>query len=373
MPASLHVNIPEPCHENWQNMTPNQQGRHCMSCQKTVVDFTLMSDQEILNHISRASSNICGRFDEEQLDKVYEEKKIRRSFSFRYAWNVVVATFLLTGNAAMAQSKNPVKKKEMVNSKDKTDNREQQIILGGIASIIPDRKITGEIIDDSTGKPVSFASIRIKGVKTGLSANEAGRFDLVAPGRKNKITLIASAIGYADNEFEVPVDNGKLYKIMLAPEADELKPVVVVGFPATIGKIVGGPVVQKVAPSAQKDTSCLSGIAGGLSVTRKITTVEKIKRTVNEWVPKKDVRIYPNPVEPGSSININMDLNETGEYKLELMDASGKLVLIQPLQVAQKTQTVSVPTQSFWSRGIYWLRLSNGTTKKIYQAKVLLQ
>ena len=33
------LNIAEPCREDWQNMTPNNLGRHCQNCQKTVVDF----------------------------------------------------------------------------------------------------------------------------------------------------------------------------------------------------------------------------------------------------------------------------------------------------------------------------------------------
>ena len=51
MPKSLQLNIAEPCHENWQNMTTQEQGRFCGSCRKSVVDFTMMSDQEVLNYL----------------------------------------------------------------------------------------------------------------------------------------------------------------------------------------------------------------------------------------------------------------------------------------------------------------------------------
>ncbi|WP_315816280.1 hypothetical protein [Paraflavitalea speifideaquila] len=77
-----------------------------MACQKTVVDFTLMSDQEILNFISSASSSVCGRFNNDQLNKTYVEKKIKPSFTFRYAWNMLVSAFLLSGSGAMAQTEN---------------------------------------------------------------------------------------------------------------------------------------------------------------------------------------------------------------------------------------------------------------------------
>ena len=42
-----NISIPQPCSQSWQQMTPVEQGRHCESCCKTVVDFTPMSNDEI--------------------------------------------------------------------------------------------------------------------------------------------------------------------------------------------------------------------------------------------------------------------------------------------------------------------------------------
>lgn len=62
--------IPEPCHENWDKMTPNNNGRFCLSCSKTVVDFTKMLPDEIQQYfISKKGNNICGRFKNSQLDQ----------------------------------------------------------------------------------------------------------------------------------------------------------------------------------------------------------------------------------------------------------------------------------------------------------------
>ena len=36
----MKITIPTPCHENWNEMTPNEMGRHCTVCSKTVKDFT---------------------------------------------------------------------------------------------------------------------------------------------------------------------------------------------------------------------------------------------------------------------------------------------------------------------------------------------
>lgn len=43
----VHLRIPEPCHENWEDMTPNERGRFCQNCQKDVIDFTQATPSEI--------------------------------------------------------------------------------------------------------------------------------------------------------------------------------------------------------------------------------------------------------------------------------------------------------------------------------------
>lgn len=51
-------------------MTPDTGGRHCAMCCKTVIDFTLMSDAQIIDIFKRAGSNPpCGRFLESQLNR----------------------------------------------------------------------------------------------------------------------------------------------------------------------------------------------------------------------------------------------------------------------------------------------------------------
>jgi len=50
-PYFLHID--EPCHEDWSEMTPVEQGRFCASCKKTVFDFTTASDNEITSHLKK--------------------------------------------------------------------------------------------------------------------------------------------------------------------------------------------------------------------------------------------------------------------------------------------------------------------------------
>ena len=56
------LHIEKPCLEDWNKMSHNQTGRHCQLCDKTVVDFTQMSPEEISNYLTKKSKErICGR------------------------------------------------------------------------------------------------------------------------------------------------------------------------------------------------------------------------------------------------------------------------------------------------------------------------
>lgn len=65
----LPISIPVPCHENWDNMQPRNDGRHCSACAKTVVDFTVMSDEEVLHYLDTQKGRVCGRFSAVQLNR----------------------------------------------------------------------------------------------------------------------------------------------------------------------------------------------------------------------------------------------------------------------------------------------------------------
>lgn len=71
MERDFKITIPKPCHENWDTMTPRDNGRFCMSCSKTVVDFTTMLPDEVQHFfIQNQDKRICGRFKNEQLDTI---------------------------------------------------------------------------------------------------------------------------------------------------------------------------------------------------------------------------------------------------------------------------------------------------------------
>jgi hypothetical protein len=59
--------IPKPCHENWDAMSPRDDGRHCATCAKTVVDLTVFDAEDGARVLARihaqvsAHAHICVR------------------------------------------------------------------------------------------------------------------------------------------------------------------------------------------------------------------------------------------------------------------------------------------------------------------------
>lgn len=95
MSKAIQIKVPKPCHENWHSMTPKEQGRFCASCEKVVVDFSKMSDKELLHHLSKtAGQPVCGRFANDQLNREIKPPTINRRFSPAYVWNLLLATAL---------------------------------------------------------------------------------------------------------------------------------------------------------------------------------------------------------------------------------------------------------------------------------------
>jgi len=62
------IQIPTPCHQDWDAMTANEQGRHCLQCCKTVVDFTEQEPEAIIQYLkAHTGQSVCGRFTAAQI------------------------------------------------------------------------------------------------------------------------------------------------------------------------------------------------------------------------------------------------------------------------------------------------------------------
>src|SRR5689334_20284338 len=94
---TFQLSIPNPCHESWNSMSKQEQGRFCNKCQKTVFDFTGKSPEEIRQLLTeRSKEKICGRFRNDQLSQPVSLEFSILSFGTRLnAIQVFLAALLL--------------------------------------------------------------------------------------------------------------------------------------------------------------------------------------------------------------------------------------------------------------------------------------
>ncbi|RAJ85848.1 hypothetical protein CLV59_102554 [Chitinophaga dinghuensis] len=65
----LYLSIPSPCKESWDEMVAVTDGRFCKSCQRTVMDFTQFTDEQLLAYFKGQKGAVCGRLRSEQLKR----------------------------------------------------------------------------------------------------------------------------------------------------------------------------------------------------------------------------------------------------------------------------------------------------------------
>ena len=94
MAKNIQIKVADPCGQNWEGMKEVKDGRYCASCQKTVVDFTTMSDRELLSWLAGAGKNVCGRLSPDQVNRDLLPVRERKA-GWKGAWNFLLASLLV--------------------------------------------------------------------------------------------------------------------------------------------------------------------------------------------------------------------------------------------------------------------------------------
>ncbi len=137
-PSSIQINIPTPCLQNWDEMTPCGQGRHCAQCNKTVIDFTTWSDASLHQFFAKDPHNVCGRFRADQLSHPIDLQPQPHGWFYRIVAAMGLSLIFAPKNT---QAQAP------------PDNVEQYIVSEQTkqpkpADTIPKIKIIGTILDE---------------------------------------------------------------------------------------------------------------------------------------------------------------------------------------------------------------------------------
>ena len=226
---TVQLTIPTPCQQRWQDMKAEEQGRFCANCQKTVVDFSTLTDQQVIKLLARKSDSTCGRFRVNQLNRELTVSAPTSQPSIRL-FSLLTAGLLgyQTARAdALSSTAEPI-----------TQNVTQSPITDSIAPINAERPstdsvrvITGQVIDHTTNATLPGATVSIKGTLKEINTDDEGRFQLSIPAEytNDLIILKIAGIGFLSQELQLRPEQTAPLMITLKEDSVALNQVFVVG------------------------------------------------------------------------------------------------------------------------------------------------
>lgn len=195
MNSQIKISIPEPCHEDWNKMIPNEKGRFCESCSKTVVDFTTMLPDDIKYYfLENRGKSICGRMKQSQLDSIVIQIPSRVLYSqTNYQHYFLLSLFVVMGTTLFScADKNGNKQKiDKIEIVEDTNNVETSDVKSIDSNKIPKIKFS---------KPISILCGEI-------TKNKESKVDIeVAGNNSNVVSKEEDIIYYGGIGMEVKAE-----------------------------------------------------------------------------------------------------------------------------------------------------------------------
>lgn len=302
------VNIPKPCHENWDQMDIIEQGRFCNACQAPVIDFTLLLDNEVLNIFSKAtsSSTLCGQMHKTQLNRPIVYTKPTITFAGRM-WGFVLGFMLLT-SALKAQDRCKSLTAYVI-SETKNIDSVKKIIAGKKVQIILNQFPFNGSFNDIDHRKIEHVSVLI-----------------------NKPYAAWHNVTYEAIVIVKTKPN--------IPKNDDQE----IGDDIAKGRMVGEYVVSPEPPSKQivPEKYTLRGGIGGL-IKYDIKEPENILTKVNNLYSEKtptsnktvlEPTIFPNPVKRNEQLTVVTEFD--GLCNVRLLNIGGEIILSQNIRFKRK-------------------------------------
>ena len=370
MKEQLYLSIPEPCHEDWNKMTPVEQGRHCAVCQKNVVDFTNEADEAIVDFFNNYNGSACGRFTDEQLNRPLSKIELKPASNFlKYAAGLLLPFTFFTSKLHAQKGQVTVKGdttvavpnlKTMPGSKlpnQSCDIENTRIIIGGAVSVSSMKKsvkdlvfITGRITDAADSTPVPGATVSINNKISVVSDND-GYFIIQASKKDKEQIITITSVGY--EKAELDISNRKIKNNMIQLSNIHLSKQVV-----GLSEVV-------VTCYESKLTGRMTGAISVISYSYRDSLINFLKPDA--------IKIFPNPVQVNGSIQVDFGIAKPGIYQIRLLNASGQLFYSFQKQITSPKETEQIYLNEKMSAGIYLLQIIDDKKRVVQTSKIIIQ
>jgi hypothetical protein len=223
----INITIPRPCKKKeWDDMTPNTQGRHCDNCNFTVIDFTNFTDRELVDFLLKSKEHLCGRFTNFQINRPMAIHNTQNNSLFSKTF-LSVAILTGIGNNINAQSTiqntvAPVQtsiSSSAVNTSNQNNAQQEK-------QIKPNNQcLKGMVTDKRTKQPINNASVKITGTSIITYTDSTGAFSLPLPDSLSgkKIILRFHKFRHRIKNYTVKASNqSDFIKIVLLYKKEEV-------------------------------------------------------------------------------------------------------------------------------------------------------
>ena len=162
--SPIHIQIPNPCNENFADMPMEGMGKLCGKCDTIVYDFSQMADAELIRFFKTKPETHCGRFHRSQLNRNIETITIRKSYLQKFVKIAASVIAILTLRSIPAKAQREMKQTITQASQNKitTANVPQDFLINGT-------------VKDRDNKPLQNVKVNFGDLQTTL-ANENGTY-----------------------------------------------------------------------------------------------------------------------------------------------------------------------------------------------------
>lgn len=197
-----HLAINNPCHQSWAGVSPTDNGRHCASCRKEVIDFSEMSTEQVLAFFSDGGQP-CGRFSKEQLERINRELQPQPLF---FKWTRAASVAMLLAGLVNTVKAGPAQKKV----KTEQTQRKQAGDVTATDTVTNFITVSG-IVTDKQNQPLPGATVQCGNL--GTQTNPNGSYVLRVP--EQAAELIIKYIGFKSQVVNIHTDKKAEYNVVM--------------------------------------------------------------------------------------------------------------------------------------------------------------
>lgn len=319
----INLAVQTPCHEDWNQMHPEEKGRFCASCCKTVTDFTNMSDRQLAEFFKKPKENICGRFYADQLERDIPIPKKRIPwirYFFQFTWPAFVLFLKSCGQHTATKGKVLVKTELPVQS--------YPVVLGGIMDQI-------EAVQPSEIK-----------IKEEVSIDDPGEITMgiTALVEENLVELQDTIPSVKKEEAVTPEED------TIVVSKNEMDTVIIMNIPEYDRRMV---------------------MMGGIGMVKRITSETSTTEIKIKTAPIP--RLFPNPATAGTLITIAYKEDDPMPDMVEIFTVAGQLVRKEKISVSKDASVFNLNLPSTLKPGMYLLKFTDSKNMVHHTEKLVIQ